>query len=260
MIPKIIHYCWFGKNPKPDLAKKCINSWGKYCKEYEVIEWNEDNFSITDAPLYVQQAYNAKKWAFVTDYVRLWALTKYGGIYMDTDVEVVKPLDEFLSERAFSGFEAIDRIPTGIMGCEKEFSLFIDLLHQYDNMVFLDEKGRCILETNVTKITNTCLERGLVLNGKYQIIAGFALYPVDVFCPFDFESKTMHKTSNTHTIHWFNASWWTEEEKKEYNRIKKLQRDYRRKDAIIHFPNRVLRTLLGQKMYGKLKNILKNKG
>ena len=93
MIPKIIHYCWFGRNPKPKLALKCIKSWKKYCPDYEIIEWNEDSFDIESAPLYVRQAYEAKKWAFVTDYVRLYAMTKFGGIYMDTDVEVIKPLD-----------------------------------------------------------------------------------------------------------------------------------------------------------------------
>ena len=105
MIPKTIHYVWFGRNPKPDLAVKCINSWKKYCPDYEIIEWNEDNFNLDEAPLYVRQAYEAKKWAFVSDYVRLWAMTEFGGIYMDTDVEVLKPLDRFLQNEAFSGFE-----------------------------------------------------------------------------------------------------------------------------------------------------------
>ena len=96
MIPKKIHYCWFGRNPKPKLAQKCMQSWHKYCNDYEIVEWNEDSFDLEAAPLYVKQAYEAKKWAFVTDYVRLYALYYHGGIYMDTDVEVLKSFDPFL--------------------------------------------------------------------------------------------------------------------------------------------------------------------
>ena len=105
MIPKIIHYCWFGGKPKPELAEKCIESWKKFCPDYEIVEWNEGNFNI-NSNLYVKQAYEAKKYAFVTDYVRLYALYTQGGIYMDTDVMVLKPLDEYLNHEAFSGFES----------------------------------------------------------------------------------------------------------------------------------------------------------
>ena len=104
-IPKIIHYCWFGGGPKPKLAQKCIASWKKYCPDFEILEWNEGNFDVSTAPLYVRQAYEAGRWAFVTDYVRLKALTELGGVYMDTDVEVVKPLEPFLQQEAFAGFE-----------------------------------------------------------------------------------------------------------------------------------------------------------
>ena len=123
-IPKIIHYCWFGGNPLPELAQKCIASWKKYCPDYEIREWNESNFDVNTAPLYVRQAYSKKKWAFVTDYVRLWAMTKYGGIYMDTDVEVTRPLDSILEHEAVSGYEDPTRIPTGIMACRAGFPLF----------------------------------------------------------------------------------------------------------------------------------------
>lgn len=104
-VPKIIHYCWFGGNPKPKLAEKCIKSWKKFCPDYQIIEWNEENFDVSAAPEYVRQAYAAKRWAFVTDYVRLKAMTEMGGIYMDTDVELVKPLTPFLAHDAFAGFE-----------------------------------------------------------------------------------------------------------------------------------------------------------
>ena len=111
MIPKIIHYCWFGGKPLPELAQKCIASWKKYCPDYEIKEWNESNFNLNSCD-YVREAYEAKKWAFITDYVRLYAMVTEGGIYMDTDVEVIKPLDPFLKHKAFSGFEDEVSIPT----------------------------------------------------------------------------------------------------------------------------------------------------
>lgn len=120
MIPKKIHYCWFGKGKMPDLSKKCIESWKKYCPDYEIIEWNEDNFDINCCD-YVKEAYASKRFAFVTDYVRLYAMYTQGCIYMDTDVEVMKNLDKFLVHQAFSGFESDIQIPTGIMDQKKDF-------------------------------------------------------------------------------------------------------------------------------------------
>lgn len=206
MIPKIIHYCWFGRGEKPKLAEKCIESWKKYCPDYEIIEWNEDNFDI-NSNLYVRQAYENRKFAFVTDYVRLYAMYTYGGIYMDTDVEVVKNLDEFLDNKGFSGFESETSIPTGIMASEKDFPLFADLLSYYDNRSFLNENGEVDMTTNVITITNMLSEKGFVPNGKFQVVEGFALYPRDYFCPLEDATGIMYKSKNTATIHWFNKSW-----------------------------------------------------
>ena len=214
MIPKTIHYCWFGRNPKPKLAEKCIESWKKYCPDYELIEWNEDNFDISTAPLYVRQAYEAKKWAFVTDYVRLWAMTTFGGIYMDTDVEVLKPLDPILAHEAVSGFEAEKYITTSLMACQKEFPLFLEFLSYYDTVFFLKGDGTIDQTTNVTTITNICKEKGFVPNNQFQIIEGFALYPSDYFCPRSYQTGKLRKTENTMTIHWFAASWHTKAEKR----------------------------------------------
>lgn len=206
MIPKIIHYCWFGENPLPDTAIKYIDTWKKYCPTYEIREWNEKNFDI-NCCTYVKEAYENKKWAFVTDYVRLYALVNYGGIYMDTDVEVLKSLDKFLDNRAFSGFEKEDAIPTGIMGCEQGNELFNELLHYYDNRHFVDNNGQFDMTTNVQTITNMLLKKGLKLNNTFQVVEGFALYPKDYFCPKDYETGLIDITSNTYTIHHFNASW-----------------------------------------------------
>ncbi len=255
MIPKTIHYCWFGRNPKPKLAKKCIKSWKIYCRGYEIIEWNEDNFDLALAPLYVRQAYEAKKWAFVTDYVRLWAMTQYGGIYMDTDVEVVRSLDRFLEHRAFSGFEDDVHIPTGIMACEKDFPLFVEFLRYYDTASFLNEDGSPNLTTNVIIMTEICLKHGLQQNGQYQLVDGFALYPKDVFCPMSGSSGILNKTANTAAIHWFSASWFDEARRQSLYAWRKAER----RDRLIHTPNRILIRLLGQDKYNKLKHMLGRK-
>lgn len=212
MIPKRIHYCWFGGNPLPELAEKCIASWKKYCPDYEIVEWNESNFDINCCD-YVREAYEAKKWAFVSDVARLYALVQHGGIYMDTDVEVLKPLDEFLSYEALSGFESKTQIPTGLMACREGQPLFAELLHEYDDIHFLRKDGSCDVTTNVTRITNACLKYGLRLDNTLQTVNGFTLFPSDYFCPKDFETKITTITDNTYAIHHFDGSWLTEEDK-----------------------------------------------
>lgn len=206
MIPKIIHYCWFGGKPLPKMAKKCIESWKKYCPDYEIIEWNETNFDL-NYNLYVKEAYEAKKWAFVTDVVRLYALVTYGGIYMDTDVEILKPLDDFLELEAFSGFEAKDRIPTGIMASAKSSPLFVELLNDYSEARFLKADGELDLTTNVKRITDKCLKYGLNLNNQKQTVNGLTLFPSDYFCPKDSDTLKINLTKNSYTIHHFDGSW-----------------------------------------------------
>ena len=212
MIPKVIHYCWFGRGPKGEKEKKCIDSWKKYCPEYEFVEWNEDNFDI-ESNAFVKEAYENKKYAFVTDVVRLYALYNYGGIYMDTDVELVKSPNEFLKEKAFSGFESNNWIPTGLMASEKGLPLFKELLDYYDDKHFVLEDGSLDTTTNCVIITDICKKHGLVLNGQYQIVDGFALYPSDYFCPFENETGKLSKTNNTVAIHWFAKSWMNDSTK-----------------------------------------------
>ena len=255
MIPKIIHYCWFGGNPLPKLARKCIKSWKKHCKGYEIREWNEKNFDIASAPLYVRQAYEAKKWAFVTDYVRLYAMTTCGGIYMDTDVEVVAPLDPFLRHQAFSGFESKVYISTGIMASEAGFPMFQEFLRYYDTAQFYNDDGTVNTTTNVVILTNICLKHGLVQNGEYQVVDGFALYPRDVFCPLEYHSGIMTRTKQTVTIHWFNGSWVPSDIKKaRLDRIRR-RKSLERREKIRLLPNRILLKLLGEKKYRRLKEI-----
>lgn len=206
MIPKIIHYCWFGRGKMPTLAEKCIASWKKYCPDYKIIEWNEDNFDINSCS-YVREAYESRKYAFVTDYVRLYVMYLYGGIYMDTDVEVVRNLDEFLEHRGFSGFESESQMPTGIMAGEKEFRLFKELLTYYNGRHFLDAGGKMDITTNTVILTKMLTQKGFIPNGLYQVVDGFALYPRDYFCPLDNSTGIMYSSKNTATVHWFNKSW-----------------------------------------------------
>lgn len=224
MIPKIIHYCWFGKGKMPKLAEKCIKSWNKFCKDYKIICWNEENFDI-DQNEYVRQAYENRKYAFVTDYVRLFALYNYGGIYMDTDVEVIKSLDEFLKNKAFSGFESYSTVPTGIMASEAKLPVFKELLDYYDNVNFIDKDGKMNLTTNVEIITDIMCKKGLNPNNTLQVIDDFAFYPKEFFCPIDFSTKVKNITKNTVTIHWFSGSWVPKKDKikiKVYNNVEKL--------------------------------------
>ena len=211
MIPKVIHYCWFGRNPLPDMALKCIDSWKQYCPDYEIVEWNEDNFDLDYFP-YVREVYEARKWAFVSDVARLYALVTVGGIYMDTDVEVIRPLDDLLIYDAVSGFESEKRIPTGLMGSCAKQELFMEFLDDYKNIHFKRHDGRLDLTTNVTRITDHCLKYGLQLNNSIQTIKGFTLLPYDYLCPKNFENGELKITGNTFCIHHFDGSWHSEEE------------------------------------------------
>lgn len=221
MIPKIIHYCWFGRHPKPESARKCMATWKKYLPDYELREWNEDNFDLHSCA-YAEEAYKAGRFAFVTDYVRLYALYHYGGIYMDTDVEVVRPLDRFLDLKGFSGFEKTDAVPTGIMAAEKGLPFIAELLHDYDSLHFLDENGRMDQTTNVIRITNAAVRHGLVLNNTRQTVADFTFYPMDVFCPKDPKTRQIKRTRNTFTIHHFAGSWLPKERQMDHALKEKL--------------------------------------
>lgn len=207
MIPKIIHYCWFGHGRMPKLARKCIKSWKKHCPDYVIKEWNEDNFDLDMYP-YAREAYDNRKFAFVTDIVRLYALYHEGGIYMDTDVEVLKPLDPFLNHVAFSGFEDEENVPTGIMASEKGGIWAKDNLDYYKGRHFLKEDGSYDKTTNVTTITNYMLNHGLIQNNTLQDFPNLiTLYPKDYFCPLSWNGRIMHLTENTVTIHHFAGSW-----------------------------------------------------
>lgn len=207
MIPKIIHYCWFGRGPKNDLALKCIESWKRVLPDYQIKEWNEENFDISQN-IYTKEAYDSRKFAFVTDYVRLYALYFEGGVYMDTDVEVLKSYTPFLNHNAFSGFETDGNVPTGMMAAEKGSIWAKELLDGYANRKFILDSGQFDMTTNTTVITQYMISKGLVLNNTYQDFPGLCtMYPADYFCPKDHRTGKIKCTKNTVCIHHFAGSW-----------------------------------------------------
>ncbi len=252
-IPKIIHYCWFGGNPKPKLAKKCIKSWKKYAKGYRIIEWNEDNYELAAAPLYVRQAYEAKKWAFVSDYVRLQVVCEQGGIYLDTDVELKKPLDPLLEHSAFFGFENGKYINTGLgFGAEPGAPILRELMADYADIPFLLEGGEYDLKACPVRNTEVFLRHGLRRDDSAQLLDGnIAILPTVKLCPYDYHLNPIGDLNEAYSIHWFSASWFEEEKLRALNAWRRTER----LDRMRHAPNRALLRLLGQKRYDRLKSL-----
>lgn len=213
MIPKIIHCCWFGGKPMPAEVKKYIDGWKMYNPDYEIRIWTERNFDYKQN-IYMKEAYESGKWAFVTDYVRLKVLYDFGGVYMDTDVEVVKSLDPLLNNKAFSGFEGPDRIPTGTMGAEKNNKWIELLLQYYDKRHFIMEDGSLDLTTNIKTITEiTVANYSIILNNTYQNLGDVTFYPFDFLCAKDLDDGKIKTSSNTFTIHHFKGSWTSPKKK-----------------------------------------------
>lgn len=200
MIPKVIHYCWFGGNELPKSAVKCINSWKKYCPDYEIIEWNERNFDINSST-YVKFCYENKKYAFLSDYVRLWAVYNYGGLYMDTDVELVRPLNDLLDHKSYFGFETKEQVNTGLgFGAEKGNKIVEDMIKQYSL-----NKTELIVCPELN--TRSLINFGLIPNGEYQILDDAVVYPIECFNPYESTTGRLKKTKNTYSIHWYSQSW-----------------------------------------------------
>lgn len=211
MIQKTIHYCWFGRAEKPKLIEKCIASWREKCPDHQIIEWNEDNFDINICD-YVREAYENKKWAFVSDYARFYVLNKYGGIYLDTDVELLKPLDSFLSG-SFTAFENSKSVATGlIMGCEPNNSLCKEMLEHYNNDKFLIN-GELNLITVCVRVTDILVNNGLELIDKTQEVMGYKIYDTSYFNPYDMDTGKIILSDNTVSIHHYAATWVSKKEK-----------------------------------------------
>ncbi len=219
MIPKIIHYCWFGGNELSELATKCVESWQKHCPDYQIKRWDEQNFNI-ECNQYVKQAYDAKKWAFITDYVRLYALYNVGGIYMDTDVELIRNIDIFLDYDGFTGFENDECVSTAIMGARSGHSWIQYLLGYYKDKEFVKNDGTFDTTTNVAIITDMmCRKYNLIRNNTFQLIEDkVAIFPKDYFCPKSYVTGEINLSENSYCIHNFSGSWLTDKQKKEIAR------------------------------------------
>jgi mannosyltransferase OCH1-like enzyme len=217
MIPKVIHYCWFGRNPLPASALRCIESWKRYLPGYEIVEWNEDNFDVREIP-YVAQAYDAGKYAFVSDYARFWVLHNYGGLYFDTDVEVVAPMDDILESGPYMGMEKtlsgdIAVNPGLGFAAEPGMELLGELLLMYSGLQFRNADGSLNQTTIVKHTTDMLLKYGYTHEDKKQKCAGFQIYPVEYFCPLDYRTGRLAKTAYTRTIHHYASTWHTWKDK-----------------------------------------------
>lgn len=238
MIPKTIHYCWFGKAPLPKLTKQCIRSWKKHCPDFEIKEWNESNSPLHLFP-FAQKALEEKKWAFVADVIRLYALATEGGIYIDTDVELIKPLTPFLHHRAFAGYEKDLNangqwvIQTALIGSEPHGAWVTAWLKDYDNKTFSTDHISDFINSHL--IADDLRKKGITLNGSLVSLPDLIIYPSDYFCPMSCRSHFIELTPNTVCIHYFSFSWMRFDTRQA--RLKKL-----------------LVNLLGEKAFRKLVN------
>ncbi len=224
MIPKIIHYCWFGRNPLPELALRCIESWKKYLPDYEIKEWNEDNYDVHKIP-YISEAYNAKKYAFVSDYARFDILYEYGGIYFDTDVEVIKDLTLIIEQGAFAGVERAGELNAGLgIGSPAAMDIFKEVLDSYQEEHFVNQDGSLNLKTVVTRVSEIFYKYGFVKEDKIQDVAGVRVYPTEYFCPKSYFTGKLNITENSYTIHHYDGSWCSDEAKKRHSYAIKIEK------------------------------------
>ena len=208
-IPKIIHYCWFGRGQKPPLAEKCIASWRKFLPDYEIKEWNEDNYDVNSIP-YTAEAYATKKYAFVSDYARFDILYRYGGVYFDTDVEIIKSIDDILSAGPYMGRELPMTINGGLgLAAEPGMAAYSAILAHYQPLRFLQKDGSFDRKTIVQHVTETLIENGLKWREGIVDFMGVKIYPPEYFNPKDMGTGRLTITANTRTIHHYSASWYT---------------------------------------------------
>ena len=218
MIPKIIHYCWFGGKPLPKSAEKCIASWRKFLPDYEIKEWNEQNFDVNIIP-YTAEAYQARKFAYVSDYARFWVLYRYGGLYFDVDVEIIKPIDDIVARGPFMGCESSSvegvapselGVAPGLgLGVNPGLGLVKELLDNYEQMGFESEnqnRAAGIYKTVVSYTTDLLVSHGLKNMPEIQLVDGIYIYPKEYFNPLEHINQ-LHITEHTRSIHWYDGTW-----------------------------------------------------
>lgn len=242
-IPKIVHYCWFGNGEKPQEVQDCIASWKAKLPGYEFMEWNESNFDVAESIPYVKQAYEARKFAFVSDYARIQALYRFGGIYFDTDVEVLKPFEEYLEEKAMLlGFESERSLLTAFIAVEKGHPYIKEFLDSYENRSFLNADGSFDMTVINKGFSDLMEKKGVDLSrNEYQKLADdrIEVYPIEYFCGFDMNNWHEAVTETTYTVHHMAGSWVAGGGTVKRKIIKGLQR------------------LIGYKNYDKLRGMLK---
>lgn len=258
-IPRIIHYCWFGNEEKPESVLRCIASWKKYCPDYQIKEWNENNIDI-NSNRYTKQAYEAKAWGFVPDYLRLWIIYNYGGIYLDTDVQMIRCFDPLLNNKAFIGFERDTTDNNGMyvncgqgFGAEAHNEVIAAHMDQYQNMEFTLPDGSYNRTPSPHYTTSLLKQFGLDnRRNETQNLGTIVVYSDDYFCPKSFATGLVRKSKNTYSIHQFDGSWFSAEE----NEVRHRWEREAKRDYWIHFPNRIVKQILGERRYKKLKSIL----
>ena len=236
-IPKKIHYCWFGENEKPAIVKKCIESWIKYMPDYEIIEWNEENYNCHKTK-YIDEAYKCKKWAFVSDYARFDIIEQHGGIYFDTDVELLKPIPSNILENvAFTGMEPLGNVNPGLVfAAIPHFKFTKEILKVYSKEKFI-ENGKPICKTVNAYTTEILKPKGFICENKFQIIDNLAIYPSEIFCGFDLDIHEISITENTVSVHHYAGTWINNNIKSEVKKI--------------------FKKLLGKKIYKKILLIIR---
>ncbi|MBE6271833.1 MAG: glycosyl transferase [Prevotella ruminicola] len=232
MIPKIIHYCWFGGNPLPELAQRCIASWRKFLPDYEIKEWNEDNFDVNIIP-YTAEAYRQKKYAFVSDYARFWIMYKYGGIYFDTDVEVIRSMDDMIAQGNFMGFEQDPdgentpgryaprycfAVALGLgFGLSKEHPFMQRMMDYYSGLEFDISHLTPWSKTIVAHTTEVLVTEGLQNTKGIQRVGDIFVYPHEYFAPINVITGKLNVTANSYTIHWYMGSWDNKKDNVDHN-------------------------------------------
>ena len=236
MIPKIIHYIWLGGKEEPEILKKCKASWEKFCPDYEIKRWDESNLNLDECK-YAKEAYDSKKFAFASDYLRFKVLYDEGGIYLDIDVELLKSLDDFLNEHFFTGFEKDYEVsinPGLVCGAEKNSPIVKEMLDGYQNSSFINEDGTFNLYTVCDRATDIMLNHGLVREDKTQHGENWSIFSSEYFCPLSPDKIEYKKTKNTHSVHLYYASW-------------------RKKPTFVDKLKFVFKKIIGRKNFYKLK-------
>lgn len=244
MIPKVIHYCWFGSAPLPPLAEKCLASWKKYLPGYEIRRWDETNFNVNAHP-YTREAYKAGMYAFVSDYARFKILYEQGGLYFDTDVEVVASMDDIVGRKPFMGFEKDGgaeemAVNPGLgLGAEPGMTLYKEILDRYDTLPFMLENGNRNPYSMIALVTDLLQSKGLVGNTGIEWVGGVLVYPQCWFNPFDDATGRLHKTQDTKSIHWYSKSWMPKE------------------NGLLVFVKRIARRIFGKNFVSRIGNKIK---